>query len=347
MFLSLGARIEINVEALNAVETVGNVTKHRRAPIIKPEGEGYKLIYAPAISGESLAHAFQRNLVEAARIVYGREGIKPPLTAWDERCEFVKYMDREHLTQELKDLLERKGQGSLPDVKHDFELKAIKQSIVADVGGFLYAEEELPVKRTSRIQVGYMLPTYDTLDTVAIEAQFHVRHVPSEAGEAGVRPAQMIYYVEVASAVYGLTINLDVDGIGRTSLVKVEDAVDLSERVRRVKASLMALAGLFTGEGFGAKLSRFLPIKRVRSMVATLSRPIAFTVSPPQLPNYIEDTAMRLKTFKDMLTNLGLEPQLSIVAYAEKVPEEVEPASSVEDLLLKVINKVISAVEVK
>ena len=188
-----------------------------------------------------------------------------------------------------------------------------------------------------------MLPTYDSLDSVAIEAQFHVRHVPSESGERGVRPAQMIYYVEVASAVYGLTVNLDLDGIGKTSLVKVEDALasEPGERTRRIKASLMALAALFVGEGFGAKLSRFLPIKQVKSMVAALSSPIAFTVSPPQLSTYIEDTASRASAFKEMLDKLGISSEISLIAYADKVPQGVDQASSPEDLFKRLIEKVV------
>jgi CRISPR-associated protein Csa2 len=61
--LSMSLRIEVNAEAFNAVETVGNLTKHRRAPMIIPTESGYRLIYVPAVSGESIANAYHRNLV--------------------------------------------------------------------------------------------------------------------------------------------------------------------------------------------------------------------------------------------------------------------------------------------
>lgn len=344
MFLSLAARLIVNVEALNAVETVGNVTKHRRVPMIVPREGGYRLVYAPAVSGESLANAFQRNLVNAAKQLYEKEGVRCPLTEWDERYELIKFMDRQHLTQSLNAIVSSAGKVGLANVKHSFEETAVKESIVADVGGFLYAEEDLPVKRTSRAHFGYMLPVYDALESIAIEAQFHARHVPSEAGAGGQRPAQMIYYVETASAVYGLTVNLDLDGIGRTSLIKVSDAVDSSERRRRVKSSLYALAGLFVGEGFGAKLSRFLPIKNVESMVVTISSPLIFTVSPPQYENYIVETVERSKDAQKMMNKLGLDSTIKILGYGKDLPDEVQKTKNVEELFANVIDFVIQRV---
>jgi len=339
VFISIGARVEVNVEALNAVETVGNVTKHRRAPIIIASKEGYRLVYVPAVSGESIANAYQRNLVNATKLIYEKEGLSPPLTLWDERYEFVKFMDKQHLTGKLLEIVSSKEK-DLALKKHKFEKEAIVESIVADVGGFLYAEEEMPVKRTSKFQVGYMIPVFDALENVAIEAQFHARHVPSETGAGGKKPAQMIYYVEVASAIYGLTVNLDVSSIGKTSLVKIEDAVGADERKRRVKTSLLALAGLLAGEGFGAKLSRFLPIKRVISMVATVSDPVSFVVSPPQIPEYIVDTYGRAQNMVNIFENMGLKAEISVLAYGDEVPEGVEKANSVEELLAKLIEKV-------
>ncbi|MEM1718256.1 MAG: type I-A CRISPR-associated protein Cas7/Csa2, partial [Thermosphaera sp.] len=57
MFLSIGVRFIANIEALNMAETIGNLSKHRKAPIIVPTREGYRVLYVPAISGESFAHA--------------------------------------------------------------------------------------------------------------------------------------------------------------------------------------------------------------------------------------------------------------------------------------------------
>ncbi|MEM4977370.1 MAG: type I-A CRISPR-associated protein Cas7/Csa2 [Desulfurococcaceae archaeon] len=366
MFLSIGARLEVNVEALNAVETVGNLAKHRRAPMVIPTSNGYRLVYTPTVSGESIANAYQRHLVELARCIYADEKKKPPLTLWDERHEFSKFMDNKHLTEKLLKLLEesskrteKKGgeKKEIVDIKHEFEKRAIEESLVADIGGFLYAEERLPVKRTSRFYCGYLLPTYDTLEATAMEAQFHARHMPAESGrlveeeskktetEESVREegrrAQMIYYVEIASAVYGLTMALDIGGIGRTTLVRVEDAVDLDERKRRIKIAIGAMASLFSGNGFGARLARFTPVKRVISAIAVLSDVTPFMVTPPQQQDYMEDTVRRASTYCSVLSALDLNPNIKIASYGKQVDKqgcvEVINVGTIEELFLKIL----------
>jgi len=365
VFLSLAARLEVNVEAFNAVETVGNLTKHRRAPMVVPTDSGYRLVYVPAVSGESLANAYQRALVDVARVVYRSENLKSPLTEWDERYEFSKFMDNAHLTKSLRDILglsdeeagetkkgrdKPSGQRSarqVQDQKHEFEKMAVAESIVADIGGFLYAEKT-PVKRTSKFYVGYLLPVYDAVDSIAIEAQFHARHMPAETvrdeGEEKARRAQMIYYVEVASAVYGLSFALDISGIGVTSLVRLEEAVSREERARRVKVALGALQLLFTGVGFGAKLSRFTPVKRVISAVATVSHPHPFVASPPQLNNYIRETVERVLKYRSLVSKLGITPELRVVVYGEEIKgaEEVLTSSTLEEFFEKVIGEALN-----
>jgi CRISPR-associated protein Csa2 len=336
--LSMSLRIEVNAEAFNAVETVGNLTKHRRAPMIIPTESGYRLIYVPAVSGESIANAYQRNLVEATKIIYQSN---PPLTQWDLRYEFSKFMDNSHLTQNLLKIVQSKPK-DITSAKHEFEKIAIRESIVADIGGFLYAEEAFPVKRTSRFYSGYMLPTYDSIEATAIEAQFHARHMPAEAGAGGQRAAQMIYYVEIASALYGVTIMLDIDGIGRTSLVKIEDAVDPGERANRVKAALAALQGLFLGVGFGAKLSRFMPVKRVISAVAIVTSPIATIASPAQVPTYIEDTESKILKLASTSESLGINTKYEIIAYGGRPKDnKTKRASTAEEFFEFVIDSVL------
>ena len=65
-YLSLSARLLINLESLNMAESVGNVTKHRRAPVVVDGEGGYRLVYVPVVSGMSLAHHYQRLLATAA-----------------------------------------------------------------------------------------------------------------------------------------------------------------------------------------------------------------------------------------------------------------------------------------
>ncbi|MEZ0394293.1 MAG: type I-A CRISPR-associated protein Cas7/Csa2, partial [Desulfurococcaceae archaeon] len=48
--LSVSARILLNAEALNMAESVGNYSRHRKAPVVIPAEDGYTVIYVPAVS---------------------------------------------------------------------------------------------------------------------------------------------------------------------------------------------------------------------------------------------------------------------------------------------------------
>ena len=88
VWLSLSWRARVNVEALNMAESIGNYIKHRRAPIAVYENGRYVLRYVPAISGESIAHAYQEWLAE--------EASKTGLSVCDmcKKGEFVKHGSR-------------------------------------------------------------------------------------------------------------------------------------------------------------------------------------------------------------------------------------------------------------
>ncbi|MCR8463663.1 MAG: type I-A CRISPR-associated protein Cas7/Csa2 [Crenarchaeota archaeon] len=350
MFLSIGMRFVANIEALNMVETIGTLSKHRKAPIIVPTDGGYKVLYVPAISGESIAHAYQAKIVELAMKLYQ----DPPIDKWSLRGEFFKFMDDKHLTEELKEVAEKakKAEGeALTEAKHEFEKTAIRESIIADIGGFLYADKP-PVKRTSVFQVGYVIPVNDAIEATIIESQLHTRHAPIEAKgeeeqkeekEERGRAAQMLYYVETGSAVYGLTFNIDLDGIGRTSLVRVENAVEEEERLKRIKLALLALSELICEGDYGAKRSRFLPIESIESICAAITTNGSFVISPPHDKNFIEKTYSRAKSYVDLLRKAGLETKVDVHAYtvlSERV-EGVKYHSPPEELFAALLNYVI------
>lgn len=324
MFLSLGMRFITNVEALNMVETIGTLSKHRKAPIVISTPNGYRVLYVPAISGEAIAHAYQAKIVELATKLYKN----PPVDTWSLRGEFFKFMDNDHLTENLKKIIEKtKGlkEEELAEVKHEFEKTAIQESIIADIGGFLYAEKP-PIKRTSVFQVGYVVPVNDAIEATVIESQLHVRHAPVVSGtkeeEKKERAAQMLYYVEVGSAVYGLTFNIDLGGIGRTSLVKIEDVVSDEERLKRVKLAVLALSELICEGHYGARRSRFLPIESIESICVAASTTGSFVVSPPHDKGFIEKTYHRSKSYVELLNKTGIQTNVDVHAYTTS-PEKV------------------------
>jgi len=162
MFVSAGVRFEANVEALNMVETAGNYSKHRRVPYIVEDKNTIKIIYVPAVSGESLAHAFQELLAEEAL------SEKQKVCSKCTRGEFLKSMDDANAAEKFE------GK-KLPTVAEQLEEGIVKNCTVEDVGGFLYAGK-VPVKRTSAFQVSYALPIKKMAIYSTVEPQLHARH---------------------------------------------------------------------------------------------------------------------------------------------------------------------------
>lgn len=305
VYVSLGLRLLVNLEALNMVESIGNYTRHRKGAIIYKRSRSgnteYVVRWVPVVSGEAMAHAYQCWLAKIAR------DRKLPVCEDCSRCEFTKHADtklfgstlwEQQLAKTLEGLSKKRASEVDLSVVHDIEKKIIENCIVEDIGGFLLPSRPIPVKRTSRFFVSYMVPAYDQIENVAVEPQMHTRSSVKMGGggEEGVA-GQMIYYVEVGSAVYSWSMFLDVDGIGRTSFIRIEDVVDKKNRVERVKAALDALYLMLESKIFGAKQSRYMPILEYENMAIAISTKYPFNISAPANPGYIRDTVERAKEF--------------------------------------------------
>ncbi len=289
VYLSISARLIVNMEALNMAESIGNLTKHKRAPIVVKLDDGYRLQLVPVISGQSIAHGYQVVLAEEAM----REGLAVcPLCR---QGVFVKHSSREIIERlaRFSDYASRaKKLLGLEGKVYDFEKQLVENCVVEDVGGFLYTAKP-PVKRTSRFSTGYMVPAYGYIESTATDYQLHTRYDPF----AGEETAQMIYYVELGSAPYTLTLALDLDGIGVASTGELgEKRVCLEDRSKRISVALRALMRLIASSEFGAKKSRFLPHTEVESIVATLVHPIRFNALAGHYDKYIEQTILLLES---------------------------------------------------
>jgi len=335
VYIGVSARILINLEALNMAESIGNVVRHKRAPIVvRVLEEGsirYVLKYAPVISGQSIAHGYQ----ELLALIAEKKGL--PVCPLCRQGVFVKHASDEIIkeiaskhgapyAQKLLDALKNKGVEGI----HLFEKTLIENCTVEDVGGFLYAGGT-PVKRTSRFQSGYMIPAIDAHDAAASEALFHVRHDPT--AEAG---RQSIYYVETGSALYTVSMALDVDGVGKTSTIKVEE---LPDRKKRVEAAIETLAMLVANMGWGAKKTRFLPHWDIESLVVTVSHPLPFNPKPGHSPDYIAETVKTAKPYQEALKKIDENSYVKVYYYAkpgtlpEKPSEAVEKPTPLEAVL--------------
>ncbi len=390
--IGISTRVRVNIEALNMTESIGYVSKHRRAPYLLRTSEGYKLVYVPAISGESLAHAYQANLVDATNLIYESEGIKDellPLDEWSRRYEFIKFTASQYLTEELKGIYEKYKNEKNPKRKeegqHKFEKKAIESSIIADIGGFMLAEENFPVRRTSLFQVGYATPVEEVVMESLIEAQMHARQaivglvvkekeratqgeeiVAESSTEAQIgqrqvseepvaerkekKGAQMLYYVEISSTVYGMMMHLDLSSIGMTSMVRKEyiygddENKNKIERKRRAKAALLALVMTLGLQLYGAKRSRFTPVTDIENIVVVLSKPLPILPVPPQKKEYIEETIRKVSGFKPIFEELGITEEAQIMVYGYKpgeIKEGVKIFNTPEELFQNLIDEVL------
>ncbi len=327
MFISVGITFEANVEALNMVETAGNYSKHRRVPYFMKDDEGnYKTIYVPAISGESLAHAYQVHLVNEAHRLYGKNA---PVCPDCEVGGFFKSMDMAHLKKKLDLLKISKDPKKM--VAKEIEEAIIKSCLVEDIGGFMYAEKP-PVRRTSVFQVSYALPVKTSAVFATTEPQLHARHAQM-TGEEDKNKAktseQMIYYVETGSAIYGMVLNLDLDSIGISSqgFGKLINDDDIK---KRKQVAINALLRFVSSQQFGAKLSRFFPVGGIISLTASLTEG-PFSVTSPIYEDHTEKTLRRLSTLKNIINenvkyvfteNIQTNTQEYDFASSVRTPEE-------------------------
>ena len=259
VYLSVRGRIWLQAEAMNMVESIGNYVKHRRVPVMVRTGSKYTMFFVPAISGESVAHAYQVLLAEELKKLKGR------VCKYCERGIFLKSTSGDVYRETIgRDPPKLSGKGAnMMAIVDEVEKSIVDNCGVEDVGGFLYAENP-NVKRTSNFSTGYMIPVREVLEVMSIEPQLHSRYalgtrfVRVEEGAAG----QMIYYVEVSSAVFSFAFDLDTKYVGRYTF-HVDNyglpIIDTQERDRRVRASLEALKRLLVEFPVGAKRTRFNP----------------------------------------------------------------------------------------
>ena len=283
VFFSFRGRVYINAEALNMVESIGNYVKHRRVPVIVPGT--YVTYMVPAISGESIAHGYQYVLAQKA--------VEKGLPV----CKLCRHGIFLKSTNESV-FLESFDKKDIPKTPEDLEKEIVAGCVVEDVGGFLYASEKgkskvKNLKRTSNFYVGYMIPAAEALINTVVEPQLHTRYALGTKyvgrGEREAR-GQMIYYVEIASAPYVFSYDLDTRYIGRSTYsidMAGKPLVSSDEMIERKIVALEAFAEFITEMMFGAKKTRFLPVMDWESFVAAVSdKP--WTVPSPFTGKYIE-----------------------------------------------------------
>ncbi len=280
IFISVRGRLLLNVEAMNMTESVGNYVKHRRVPVLIHQKDGFATYFVPAISGESIAHGFQKVIADEAV----NKGI--PVCRLCKNGIFLKSTSQKVLEDSFST-----NSKSISNIEEFI----VKNCTVEDIGGFLYAEQA-NVKRTSNFYVGYMIPVRETLEHVVIDPQLHSRYalgtgfVTSENKQE--ERGQMIYYVEVSSALYTFSLDIDTKYIGKLTFEFEnvgKSVVSDSERINRIDVLLDSLKLFLLEHGFGAKKTRFLPTAEWDSIVIGISDN-TWTACSPFTENYVDNS---------------------------------------------------------
>ena len=340
VYVGVTARYVVNIEALNMAESVGNIVRHKKAPIVVKTDGGYVLRYVPVVSGQSIAHGYQELLASVA----GKLGLPVcPLCAEGILVkhgadEIIKRLadvyKAPHATRllQLVDAVKPKGRGkkqaALDPARfiEEFERTVIENCVVEDVGGFLYPGA-VPVKRTSRFYAGYMAPAAGHIAAVGMEAQMHVRHDPkSVTGRAGEETGQAIYQVETASALYTVTLALDLDGIG--CYTRAEGGWgELGDAAKRREAALRALAMLVEGMLWGAKKTRFLPHAEPESLAVLVVHPFPLNPRPGHYDDYIKATIDSARAFLEAARGAAGDAFAELYYYTSDKSAAREPES--------------------
>ena len=269
MYVSVRGRIWLEAEALNMVESVGNYVKHRRVPIVVSEGGNFLTFFVPAISGESVAHAYQTILAEEMGKVkekvckYCQKGIFLKSSSKEVYQDVIGEKPPEAANKKKNEKSEVVGKKS--EVVGKIESSIVSNCGVEDVGGFLYAENP-NVKRTSSFYTGYMVPVREGLKVLSIDPQLHSRYALGTkfvgAGEGESTSGQRIYYVELSSGLFAFSFDLDTKFIGKYTFnvdQYGQDIVQTDSAKKRTQAAIEALRRLLLEFPVGAKRTRFNP----------------------------------------------------------------------------------------
>jgi len=326
-FISFGIRFVANVEALNMVESAGNLVRHRTVPLIVFLEEGkYSIRWYPALSGETLAHAFQYNLSILERMTNANN---TRLCYFCSIGEFIKHSALdfyERLRQEINfpqwedDLIQKYTDYINREWKLENEI--VRNCLVEDLGGFIVAtaapqsqKAGISVRRTSTFQFSYAVPTIDAIlegaSTTDVQMQVRMASVgQSLANKVNYEnPIQAPYNKEISSSVYSFIFNFDPDKVGVNSYTnEVIKDYDNNERKRRIGLALDSLKLVIDGN-FGASKSRYNPFMERELIIGALTEgDVLFTVSSPslRLEDFVKETLERAKSYVTEFPNIKI-----------------------------------------
>lgn len=281
-FVSVAAKLVVNVHDLNNEASTGNVMDIRTVAMVDNDGKRFE---APAISGRMIKHWH----LSAMRELALERGL--PLCDGCRREEPVRPGRYDADAGAVRQMRVSEGE-------------AVEQCVICDAHGYLIAQsagggrsrggkraadaeqtQEEATKgtsdrRNSRAMFSWALPVLGS--EYATTQAVHTRVSASgQMGEtANSESGQMLFYKSYASQTVGLVATLDLERIGFIESAQ-EFVLDEDEWQQRVEVAVEAFRALLSGR-IGASLSHALPHIDCRELLVALSPrgPLAVPTSP-------------------------------------------------------------------
>ncbi len=308
MYVRITGRALINIHTANAEGAVGNYISLSKMFIIRRLSNG-KLDYfeEPVISGNMLKHW---HAVETINILKSMNH--------DKLCEYCKRYVMYRSPLKLND-----------------EFEYIEKCAIEDIHGFLATEAN--IRRESIVRFSFMVPVEDFESKYA--AVTHNRVGITKEGKID-KDIMMVFKREHATGVYGLSISMDLNYVGRSQSNPDKVLKDNNERKLRARAALLALANILSGN-FGASRVRAEPAIKIIELIAISSKDPVPNLTHGFYKDYIKDNKSKIES----LRKLNFK-DLKVYVIGERVAEEFgDLAIECEDVV-DLISKLIGDIEV-
>jgi len=258
-YLSLAAKLVLNVHDLNNEGSVGQSLDIRQIRMVDEDGKALEEM--PAVSGRMMKH-------------------------W--HLEHVRKRALETETLPLCNIC-RSGQPDRQTEAED-ELAAIQECAICDIHGFLSTKKMTNApRRSSCASFSWLLPVLGTKPES--KQVIHSRVSSGTAESSGSdETAQMIFHKTYASGIFGFVSSIDLNRIGSTI-----DNRNIDNKISsRKKLAVQALLPICLG-AFGASQSHALPHTKCVGLLAALStteKPVPNLISPIYPNGFNESIAL-------------------------------------------------------
>ena len=264
VYLRLSGRLLINIHTGNAEGAVGNYISLSKMYILRrlPDGK-LDFFEEPVISGNMIKHW---HAIETINILKSMN--------YSKICEYCS-----------RYVMYRSP------FNYDNEAKFIENCAIEDLHGFL--APEVGVRRESIVRFSFLVPVEDMSSKYAAIVHNRVGITKEGAIDENV---MMVFKREYASGLYGFSCALDLSYVGKCQSDPDKVVLDKNDRKIRVKAAILALANILTGN-FGASRTRAMPIVKVTELIGVISKKPIPNLTNGYYVDYIDENIARLKSF--------------------------------------------------